>query len=211
MVFVLYIIFNPIRAFAGQDPGKTSLKKIVALLNEPSETLGSPLLISLKENTALIGFSKSASTFTCNYCLIYYESYSFGSDSPTEESLYTIQGSLSIPKPSVSECAGKACVCLCDDLIFLEPQSQITCRFMACKTLSSDISESTSLYTKLAPNEHKVTSPTWKHGFFFERNTIIHNGVPVADDQMLIYIQRKKSGESLYSTACPKLPCIQQN
>jgi len=122
-----------------------------------SDTTKKSFSITLKKDTAIIGFIKDTLSdpkdWKCRNC--------------HGEAVMTFN------KPSNSECNEKACVCLCTEGFNFDRGSNfISCGSLRCKTLTKDISERIDVRT-----DYLGSNTYWENGFLFANDISQANGL----------------------------------
>lgn len=151
------------------------------------------LQMAMKDTSAIIGFSKNAERFECFNCYVGIQ------NRPT----------IIYDKPKNSECAGKACICLCQEGFKLEEVTNGTfgvvtkygkCSQLVCKSVSLDISERApvKLYPGIDVWFTTLGGGTeyWKNGFLYLRGVSGANGLKLYNEEYNNFIV-ERSGNTI--------------
>lgn len=143
-------------------------------------------LLRMKDKSAIIGFSKSASRYECFNCYVGVQ------NRPT----------VFFDKPTKPECAGKACICLCNDFKLedsTENDKSIKsgkCSEIQCRPLNADVPERTSikLYPGLDIWVAIIGGGTeyWKNGFLYARGVSGANGLKLYTEENVNFIAERR-------------------
>lgn len=155
------------------------------------------VFLRIKEkNQAVIGFSKDDKGFQ------------YVSTPLLSEEIKTIRSKFE--KPTLSECSGSACICLCgvglkDDGEILP--ATISCENLECRKLENiDIIDNNLIF--ISPNLNDLVRGNsieyWKNGFLFGRSiNSLYNGLPEEKkERTLKVIEKRKIGDKLLLGVC---------
>jgi len=143
--------------------------------------------ISLKQKSAIVGFSKNAENYGCFNC--------YGSE--------TNRPTIIFNKPLDIECKNSACICLCGEIQLLQDKldgksvKYIQCHKPKCKQLAYDIVDKTIL--KLTPRQNILITTLgwqdeyWNNGFLFTNGIAGANDLKLYDEQRTQLIVEKRS------------------
>lgn len=146
-------------------------------------------LLAMKDKSAIIGFSKSASRYECFNCYVGVVNRS----------------TVFFDKPAKPECAGKACICLCNDFkledntenLFDKSIKSGKCSELQCRQLNADVPERTSI--KLYPGLDIWIATLgggteyWKNGFLYARGVSGANGLKLYTEENVNFIAERRS------------------
>lgn len=146
--------------------------------------------LSLKKNSAIIGFSKNSDSYKCIDC--YAE---IGNPKPI----------VVIEKPRSSICSQSACICLCNGLKLEDKKTKEEsmrvgqCEKLYCKTLESDIIDETPIkaYMEVESGAGPVVieiKAMWNNGFLFANSIYGANGLKQYDKVVIpLYVEKKQN------------------
>lgn len=139
-----------------------SFEEFVDGINEMNLKTIDSFFLEMKKKSAIIGFKKGADTFTCQKCL------------PLYSGLTTYYHTITVDKPSNSECSEGACVCLCNEEFTLDDAEYDSkenifyyggnCKNFKCSSLNHDIVQRTII--------NKKENIEWKDGFLLLRDVM---------------------------------------
>jgi len=147
--------------------------KFVEDINNQRSGTSPPNLIKLKENSAIVGFTKNSDSFECIDCY-------------SDKTSHII-----VEKPPNPECENNACICLCveefqlvDTTYKFESIKESFCPKFECEELEPDIASNVAI-----PGDSKGY---WKNGFLIVNNVPGANGLKSFNPQIDHIIVEKR-------------------
>jgi len=188
---IVFLIVFPLwsrleAAFFNTDKKYTeSFENFVSSINNMGQGRET-FLLRMKDKSAIIGFSKSAGRYECFNCHVGVQ------NRPT----------VFFDKPAKPECAGKACICLCNDFKLedsTENDKSIKsgkCSEIQCRPLNADVPEKASvkLYPGLDIWVAIIGGGTeyWKNGFLYARGVSGANGQKLYTEENVNLIAERR-------------------
>ncbi|MBI2134978.1 hypothetical protein HYU09_03230 [Candidatus Woesearchaeota archaeon] len=172
-------IFNPDRKYL------ESFENFASSINNMGQGRET-LLLTMRDKSAIIGFSKDAGRYECFNCYVGIQ------NRPT----------VFFDRPSNPECSGRSCICLCNNLILydaVENDKSIKsgkCSEIQCKVLNGDVPQTTPI--KLYPGiDIWVTTigggtEYWKNGFLYARGVSGANGLKLYTDESVNFVAERR-------------------
>jgi hypothetical protein len=170
--------------------------KFVKIINDIPPNQGRQYLLGIKEDSALVGFSKNGDL----------ECYNCGRQYRINENPHEIR--MIFKRPVEDHCIGNACVCLCmgldfDDVRINHEGRDVNVKSGSCKSLTcTKISENSKTFDSpvelpihrisLGNAGHRVYLGKWENGFIFSRGVRYLDGLEEFDENnMQLFIQKK--------------------
>lgn len=166
----------------------SSFNNFVEDINDMGLNRKESFSVMLSKDSAIIGLSKEGKGFEYQ---------------KAEGTLESLQSKFE--KPSVSQCTGSACICLCSGISYNPVSRGISCKELKCKELNQqEASSDNILFFNPFIGAGNGKYDYWKNGFLFGRNLgYAYNGIQEKNTESNTFLaEKKKVGEKTIVNIC---------